>query len=547
MKHQLYIPFLCATAFLAFSCTNDKKQNPHFPGPPVGMVQGEDISFFGVELDDTPLPLTEVENEQIETSPSASNYMDYVENTQFNKQVEVTFSGNKATVAPSISGVSVNTIGADVSISSSATGVEYIVKGSTDNGSLSISSPSNVKISLSGCHVKNPDGSAISVTSAPYTYIVLASDDNYLEDGFVLKESKKNLDPDDDGAANYSIDDLKKQSKQQAKANASGVKKKKNSIKGTVLTEHNLVFSGRGKLHIECNSKSGIRADEEVVFRPGNVIHVKSHEGKGVSAKTGILVYGGVLNVDASNSSKRGISSKGVLAINGGRVCVLSSGGEKCEGIESKGVMLLNGGDICVAASDDAINSSEDLVVNGGRIYACSSANDGLDANGNLIINGGTVAVSGGRAPECGLDANEEDGFRLYIHGGSVIATGGNHTTPSEKSRQASIIYGGALDSTGCIGVASGEDHPLLTLNLKRNYGKMGGQVLFSSEQIILGSPFTIVKGNAINQEDTFFGLTITPDDSNFRLVEKTDVLKSQVTKIGTFPAPPSDGPMPPQ
>lgn len=523
--------------FLILSCTEEKKMPPF--GPP-DMMEGEDISAFGVEIDTTSLPLSEVENEQIATSASASNFYDYVENSTFDKQVRVTFSDGKATVEPSLLGLSVNCNGADVNINSSALGVEYIVKGTSDDGSLTINSKQNVKITLGGCHIKNPDGSVIAVEGAPYTYMVLTGD-NYLEDGFVLKEPKKNSNEnEDDGSANYSIDELKSRSRTQANTLGVKKKKKKNSIKGTILTEHNLVFSGRGRLDIQCHSKSGIRADEEVVFRPGNVVNVKTHEGKGVSSKTGIVVYGGVLNVDASNSHKKGISSKGIMAFYGGRTTVLSSGGEKTEGIEAKGVMVINGGDIRVASTDDAINAGEDLVINGGRIYACSSTNDGLDANGNLIINGGTIVASGGRGPECGLDANEEGGFRLFINGGTVVATGSNNSIPSDKSRQASVIYGGELDSTGCIALHSGANDPglLLTYNLKRDYGK-NGQVLFSCDKITVGSEYDIMNGEAIEEEDTFFGLTLSPAHWNGKVVEKTGVLENKTNKVGTFPGPP--------
>lgn len=531
---------LCLAGFILLSCTEEKR-----PSFPPGIIEGEDIAAFGVTLDTTALPLSEVENEQIATSASAANYYDYVENSTFDKQVKVTFSGGEATVEPSLVGMSVSRNGADVLITSSALGVEYVVKGSTNNGSLTINSKQNVKITLDGCQIKNPDGGVIEVTGAPYTYMVLADGDNYLEDGFVLKQTKQDKESEDDGSANYSLDELKSRSRTQA--NTVGMKKKKNSIKGTILTERNLIFSGRGRLSIQCNSKSGIRADEEVVFRPGTVVNVNTREGKGISGKTGIIIYGGVLNIDTGNSNKRGISSKGMLAIYGGRVTVLSAGGEKAEGIESKNVMLINGGDIRVAAFDDGINAGEDLVVNGGNLYICSSTNDALDANGNLIINGGTIVASGGREPECGLDANEEAGFRVFINGGTVVATGANNSIPSDKSKQASIIYGGELDSTGCIGLTTGAtSNPLLAYNLMRDYGK-NGQVLFSYDQISTGTAYDIVKGKAIKDESTFFGLTLHPSKINGKVVEKTNELKSMVSKVGTFPAPTPGGPMPPQ
>ena len=529
---------LCLTGLLILSCTQEKK--PSFPPP--GMMEGEDISAFGVTPDTTALPLSEGENEQITTSASAPNFYDYVENSTFDKQVKVTFSGKEATVEPSLIGMSVSRNGADVTITSSALGVEYVVKGSTDNGSLTINSKQNVKITLCGCHIKNPDGGVFEITGAPYTYMVLADDDIYLEDGFVVKQPKQDKESEDDGSANYSLDELKSRSRTQA--NTVGMKKKKNSIKGTILTERNLIISGRGKLSIQCNSKSGIRADEEVVFRPGTIVNVNTREGKGISGKTGIIIYGGVQNIDTGNSNKRGISSKGMLAIYGGRTTVLSSGGEKAEGIESKNVMLINGGDIRVAAFDDGINAGEDLVINGGNLYVCSSTNDALDANGNLIINGGTIVASGGRGPECGLDANEEAGFRLFINGGTVVATGANNSIPSDKSRQASIIYGGELESTGCIGLTTDAQgtNPLLTYNLMRDYGK-NGQILFSSDQITTGTDYTILKGEAIQDESTFFGLTLHPAQWKGKVVEKTGELKGMASKVGSFPGPPPGAP----
>ena len=127
------------------------------------------------------------------------------------------------------------------------------------------------------------------------------------------------------------------------------------------------------------------------------------------------------------------------------------------------------------------------------------------------------------------------------------MATGANNSIPSDKSKQASIIYGGELDSTGCIGLTTGAtSNPLLAYNLMRDYGK-NGQVLFSYDQISTGTAYDIVKGKAIKDESTFFGLTLHPSKINGKVVEKTNELKSMVSKVGTFPAPPPGGPMPPQ
>ena len=165
---------LCLAGFILLSCTEEKR-----PSFPPGIIEGEDIAAFGVTLDTTALPLSEVENEQIATSASAANYYDYVENSTFDKQVKVTFSGGEATVEPSLVGMSVSRNGADVLITSSALGVEYVVKGSTSNGSLTINSKQNVKITLDGCQIKNPDGGVIEAVGDIFLEKILAEVDRY--------------------------------------------------------------------------------------------------------------------------------------------------------------------------------------------------------------------------------------------------------------------------------------------------------------------------------------------------------------------------------
>ena len=76
-------------------------------------------------------------------------------------------------------------------------------------------------------------------------------------------------------------------------------------------------------------------------------------------------------------------------------------------------------------ACDDAINSADDMTINGGSVFAYSTGNDGLDANGNFYIKGGVVYAIGARSPEVAIDANSEGGYKLYLTGGTLIAVGG--------------------------------------------------------------------------------------------------------------------------
>lgn len=115
----------------------------------------------------------------------------------------------------------------------------------------------------------------------------------------------------------------------------------------------------------------------------------------------------------------------GKLAISGGTVMVNSSYGE---GLEVKGDLTFDGGETYIhSGSDDAINCQGDLTVNEGFVYAFSSGNDAMDSNGNTKLNGGYVmAICTKGNPEVAIDANTEDGKKLYINSGvTLVAYGG--------------------------------------------------------------------------------------------------------------------------
>ena len=121
--------------------------------------------------------------------------------------------------------------------------------------------------------------------------------------------------------------------------------------------------------------------------------------------------------------SPKGIKMDGDIIINGGTISVTTSGAGG-EGIESKKTHTVNDGHITVNAFDDGINCSSDMTINGGYIFAKGSKNDAMDANGNMYVKGGLIYAVGATSPEVALDANTEEGKKLYITGGTIIAVG---------------------------------------------------------------------------------------------------------------------------
>ena len=228
----------------------------------------------------------------------------------------------------------------------------------------------------------------------------------------------------------------------------------------------NVTVSGNGKWddeELETSAACGISADGNITITNGTISLIATGSGgKGIKCDGILNVSGGNINVETSGqlyysngttenhnytgntdnvnndyySSPKGIrvgvktengntyTYSGGIVISGGKIKV-STNGTNGEGIESKNTLEISGGEIYVNAYDDGINAGQDVNITGGYIYSRSTNNDAMDANGNFYINGGLVYAIGSRVPEVALDANTEEGKRLYINGGTVIVVGG--------------------------------------------------------------------------------------------------------------------------
>lgn len=172
----------------------------------------------------------------------------------------------------------------------------------------------------------------------------------------------------------------------------------------------------------------GLSADGNLTVSGSAVITVVTSGQAVVASSTGTLsVVSNSQTLDRYDSdykcSPKGIKIDGDIVINGGTITVTTSGAGG-EGIESKKTLTINGGHITVNAFDDGINCSSDMTINGGYIFVKGSKNDAMDANGNMYVKGGLIYAIGATSPEVALDANTEEGKKLYITGGTIIAVG---------------------------------------------------------------------------------------------------------------------------
>ena len=510
---------------------------------------------FDITIDETDTSGDDTE-EKIITDKTDENYDDFIENSTFSSVVRIAYSGTSAEVTGSTTGVAISRNGAHVVVTSTAKQVEYVLSGSTTDGSFKVYSDNKFKLTLNGVSIASTSGAAINIQSGKRVFVVSAEGtENSLTDG-----------------TSYTLTDNE-------------------DMKGCFFSEGQLIFSGSGRLRVTGNYKHAICSDDYVRFRKGSRVTVASAAKDGIHTNDAVIIGGGILNIIATDdaiqceegpvtvsggrttllttgdgsyadndisssscinggttfaisagtlslkstgsagkglncdgeitigggvlkvittgkqyvynrldSSAKGIKSKSNLTIGGGQVWVKTTGGEGSEGIESKSTLTINGGDVAVYAYDDCLNASSNITINGGNVYCYSSGNDGVDSNGTLTITGGVVIASGTTSPEEGFDCDQHT---FKITGGTLVGIGGASSTPTSSAcTQNSVLYGGTGTAGEYISIQASDGSNLLTYLIPRNYSQM--TFLFSSPQLVNGS-YNIYKGGTVSGGSSFY------------------------------------------
>lgn len=487
------------------------------PPSPGGMMPFGDggIDQFGVEFaKEMPQDKDVVVNSETDTL-----YSYYVENVKFGKTATIVFSGNDAEVTGLPEGVKMEKDGAYLTITSESTVPLAIeLSGKTEDGALVLNVDAPLKLLFNNVTVKSQRGDAILSQGKGHVYAVLAEGSvNELSDcrnpemppmmGFPPMGGPGGFGqpgagggrPDMGNRPDFRPGGMPSMNRDREENPEDyhvqyGIRMKKPMMKkklkmdGTFVCTGPLTVSGKGSLQIQSNNKVGLKSKASLMLRPGNEITVRALSGKGVNAKNELYIYGGILNVDCSFSADKALTCGRNMYIRGGHTVVKAGGGESSEGVESKFIMQIDGGVVEVAAQDDAINAQGDLIINGGKVVAYSTTNDAVDANCNIVINGGNVFASGNGMPEGGLDCADEEGYRLFINGGTVVAVGGRHSMPDKQSRQPSIqwrLNNLEADKEYAVGGISSYKSP-------RTYQMGGATLLFSSPELQAGKPYTL-------------------------------------------------------
>ncbi len=265
-----------------------------------------------------------------------------------------------------------------------------------------------------------------------------------------------------------------------------------------------LTSSGSGGKGISCDNTLNIDGGDITIRTSGGVFaYINGNEYDNYTGSTDRIA-------SDYKSSPKGMKTDGKVVINGGHIDIMTTG-IGGEGIESKSTLTVNGGVISVYSSDDALNSSSHMYLNGGDITAISTGNDGIDSNGNLYVTGGVIRTFGGGSMECGIDAADEGGYSVILTGGVILAVGGNNSVPSSSlSTQPYVTTSGAVSAGKTIELRDGSKS-LASFTVPENYGgtaanapgrpggggTMGGSILVSCDGLSSGSSYTLVNGTS--------------------------------------------------
>ena len=268
-------------------------------------------------------------------------YDDFVEHSTWSKTVNIAYDGTNVAVTGDTDSITVTKDGAHLTIETVATGVKYILSGTSSDACFKIYSEKKACLVMNGVGLTNPDGPVINSQKKKRLFIHLAPNTlNTLADG------------------------------------TSYTKVKGEDQRGCIFAEGKICLSGEGQLYVNGNKKCGIASDDYVHLL-GGFVHVNAHaqKGKAVYGKDNIIIGGGVLRTYTDGNAGKGLSSDSLLTVTGGLIKAITTGDALWDDTEQD------------YSSCCAIKSNWDMNISGGKIYCLSTGSGGKGISaGNLSI-----------------------------------------------------------------------------------------------------------------------------------------------------------------
>lgn len=444
---------------------------------------------------EVPAPMSIIEN--IPTTPPRLAADVELNRALYTQKVDILFKGNEVQLSQLPAGITATTNGAFVTLHSLLAGVEYVVKGATDNGSLVIVSEKSPLVTFDSLDIHSVGCNAVTISSKEK--IFLAGEHLFLSD-----ETGSTPNVDKQAATLSLLGDA---------VLCGGLNICLQATRRDALVTTGILYMNGADVHVEyatgcaVNTTAGLvvaggtmsaTALKDIIkVKRGNFVMLGGDMSLGAAADKAdavvarnIYVFGGAIMADLQGAAAKGLSSKESVFLVGGEVKVHTSGGalfsenksdySSSSCIKSKAHTYIKAANVSLASDGDAgkgINCDGRLQIDGGIISIKTKGNDvnhpinlnahaspkGIKCDSTLLINGGKVEVLVlGRGERCeGVESKGDiiiDGkdTKLYIFAYDDAINSGSNLTVNNGTIYAYSVANDGIDSNGRIDIKGG-------------------------------------------------------------------------------------------
>lgn len=287
------------------------------------------------------------------------NEIDSLSLGQSNYTITIIYDGEKVTVNNPLyyEGVSVKVENSQVTVYSTTEvkDIQYVLKGSTSNGSFKIYSEKRFSLILNGIEMTHPDGPAMNIQAKNKVSVTLADGtNNILTDGAIYAASITN----EAGEAE--------------------------DQKAAFFSEGKLIFDGSGSLTINSHGSEqhALSSDDYIEITSGSLT-VTSAEKDGLHGKDGIIVSGGTLKINSTGDGLDG--DEGAVLISGGQTTIVCPS-ESAKGIGCDSTLNMTGGTVDITMSGNqskGLKCDQMITLSGGELIIRSSGGVALESSGS--------------------------------------------------------------------------------------------------------------------------------------------------------------------
>lgn len=425
--------FAAAVSAFAFAACSNPEPNPDVVTSIIVPGEGETPDYNPSEVPEFTYNIAPYSGERATDKEAYPDNPDLNPGlTQWDNVVRVVYNGPEATVTGAAeAGVTVRITGANVDLSlGGARLVRIVASGSSDCGSLRLTGSYKHLLELDNLTLVATDRPAINDQIKKRMFLVVRGENRLADGADYLTSSEQRK------GCLFAEDHIV--------LCGDGVLEIKGNYRHGLVTDGYLFINPGVTLAVTDAAKNAIHvkgSSEKNDFRgiemTGGYVYANTSApaGKAMKSDSNIAIRGGNLKLSASGSpavdadglmsSAACLKSDMNVSVTGGSISLVSpaDGGK---GITSDGVMTINGSRLTIALSGNAESGEID-----------SSVPKGLNAHGSLGISAGSVAIS---AIGAGSSAIDSDGA-VEMTGGLVYA----YATKNGLKAAAAKVSGGVL------------------------------------------------------------------------------------------------------